>query len=308
MNVVHDSANSRFLFLRWIGFGLVLHGLLLSGLGLLPEKVSRPAAVEPIPVSIFISKKIQPNPKAMQESRATSSPTRAPESPAPRPMTDPQAQDTTSGKSRQTYEKLLPSIQGKGLALPAGPDNSNKGSFAQHQWNYAYSSKQKQDLILEAGSLAALFDVPLVVRKIGLNRKAFVRLFYDRSQSTLWIKSLDGDPMLRAALYEPLQQVSVQKIIRRLIETVPGQTVTIHLQVRGDAVQKSDIDQSFQWQGSQLFISKAAPAATPSGGGWPLPDEEAARAIRRDQVHRDRLIQSPAFKAPLAEFLLCRAC
>lgn len=159
-----------------------------------------------------------------------------------------------------------------------------------------------------AAEVVGKIDIPLFYRTKNPDAKASAKLV--TGPDGLWLFAyVDGDPHLRAVLFESLRIQESRESVADLVRLAGGELL-ITLRQRSvatpDPVRRQREDVIFR--DGRLAIERwvytgAGPKAFEKGEGtWmsmPLPDEEARRAKRRDEMHLRRLTTSPAFASPL---------
>ena len=167
--------------------------------------------------------------------------------------------------------------------------------------------------------MAGVFDIPLAYRDTGTSAKAIALLMH-RVDKSWYFESVDGDPVLRAVLFEGLRQPNNQRLVLDLFHDLGSHEITITLHQRTE--QKTGIGRSYldtyHIDGHKLVIERIryvdrmrATVTDPTGIASlgvgiialniPLPDREAERARERDHGARAKLEESPAFHGAIRD-------
>lgn len=198
------------------------------------------------------------------------------------------------------YGALLP--QAGELSLPQALSQEKTGeaaaSFAQHQFLAGISGKEKQALLREGGTLAALFDLPLALRQQKRELRAHAAI--SQRAGELRLEYLDGEPILRAVIYEALQNPKAQQVLRRALALLDGRRLRIEISTRPEERLQADGESSFFWRGANLILLKTPPPPS-GGGGIALPDRAAEAAKAWDRQALLRLQDSLAYRKPLRQ-------
>jgi hypothetical protein len=195
-----------------------------------------------------------------------------------------------------------------------GAESAFKGTVVVPQGNpYVanVATQQAGDILVDA------FDIPLFMRQNQVAGKAFAKIarHKDRSLTAIFI---DGNPVLRAVLYEALLDQRNRATVHRFFDGFGQQVITIRLRFkttnRGGHSHNTQVSYTESGVSIIRYFSKGNPdlemgqaGTSPTGDpavvipitGIPLPDEEAKRAIRRDRTILKRLRMSPAHIAPI---------
>lgn len=159
---------------------------------------------------------------------------------------------------------------------------------------------------IAAEQLAGKVDVPLIYRQKNPEAKA-VAMLKRRPQGDWLFASVDGDPHLRAVLYESLSEPRNEGAVQDLFARVGPQVTIVLLQraING----RGGASETIQLRGARLTIEKrftgtGVSMAAPADGvsalmSMTIPDEEAERARRRDRSALAALERSPAYHSPI---------
>lgn len=170
-------------------------------------------------------------------------------------------------------------------------DNGHVGSFGNGHASMA------TDLRITSDEISGKLDIPLVFRKKNGATKAVAKVV--QTGARFIFEYVDGDPYMRAVLYEALRTLDGQEQVMRLFASMKSPEVVIVLKltvVQGGAP-TGETFEDFAVDGHKLTISKTTVLGMTSG--FYLPDSEAKRAKRRDEAHLERIKMSPAFTSPL---------
>jgi hypothetical protein len=196
-------------------------------------------------------------------------------------------------KPRTAYEGFLP-----------GPDHRFATDTDGEAGIQAPFNAAAEPAVQEFGSK---IDIPLFFRQNSRSAKAFAKILRRADQSLL-LEFVDGEPLLRAVLFEALLEPEAVAAIYDLMAQLPrGDELLISLRQKTVAARGAGDrhESNVTLNGKKLVIEKilyqtgAAPIS--------LPDKEAERAKARDKGHLDRLTQSRAFFSPIRNHLLATA-
>jgi hypothetical protein len=124
-----------------------------------------------------------------------------------------------------------------------------------------------------------------------------------RTGPTTWrFEYVDGDPVLRAVLFEALRIDPARAVLQRLFAEMGTDEIAIILrtsqsfETTASGRSREDIDITR----GRVVIDKVLLPPAP-GSGMALSDKDAERAKRRDRGALTRLRLSPAFMAPIRD-------
>lgn len=280
-------------------YGLILHLVFFALLSPYKSKVHRPS--QTIPLIVDIQKKTKSKGVIAKEDGARNrrDKTRMPSvtSSAEKPENPVQSYSSLLPKSSELTENettILPSADGL--------------SSSKHVWGPSLQINEKRVLLKRAGNLRALINIPLSARISLGHGKATARI--TRDSHFLILKILQGEPLLRAILWECLQSRSTKEAIQDIFQTLNSQEFIIALHLKeGDHIKAND--DSFNWRENRLdiYASRGTRGFTPRGfhrtGGlsfaFTLPDEKADKAKEEDEDEYARLRESPAYISILSD-------
>jgi len=168
-----------------------------------------------------------------------------------------------------------------------------------------------------ADELAGKLDIPLLFRANSKRARAMAKLARHPEQPAGFrFESVDGEPLLRAVLFESLRQPANRAFVLSLFEQLQSSEVLISLRQRtvlsldargrfADAVtvasNKVIVERTIYDQPAGAVPPGLVPLPIPHGIalGIALPDKAADKAKMRDRVRLERLTASPAYQAPL---------
>ena len=181
------------------------------------------------------------------------------------------------------------------------------------------SRRASPEAMATGDRMAGVFDIPLTYRNTDTSAKA-IAVLMRRADSTWYFESIDGDPVLRAVLFEGLRTPHNQGLVLALFQDLGSHEITITLHQRTE--QKTGIGSSYldtyHIDGHKLVIERIryvdrmrATVTDPTGIASlgvgiiplniPLPDREAERARERDHGARAKLEESPAFHGAIRD-------
>lgn len=220
--------------------------------------------------------------------------------PAERPKNELKAQGQGRIGTQKAYSSATRRALTYGELLPGAQDLQATGVLGgemavAEEWS---TGPVASSLQISSEVLAGSLDIPLAARMAGISGKAVAKIMRDKG-GKLHFASVDGLPLLRAVLYEELRSAKNRVAILDWLEQMATNEVLLILKLNvgneAGAVGSSD---SLSYAQGRMLIERTVHNRTTSGGAAiPLPDEEAERAKHRDQVHWQRLTQSPAFRS-----------
>lgn len=155
-----------------------------------------------------------------------------------------------------------------------------------------------QDLAAAAEEFSGRFDIPLVFREGHPDAKAVAKLV-QRVDHSFFFETLDGDPLLRAVLFDAICGAKGRQQMLELFRRLRSSEVMVILTqavVQGNEP-TAWTEESFRINGHKLLIKKVTRLGMMAKGT--IPEEAWRRARRRDAGELSRLEMSPAFQAPL---------
>lgn len=150
-------------------------------------------------------------------------------------------------------------------------------------------------------------DIPLFFRSKNPNAKATAKLI--RVKDGPWMFAyVDGNPVLRAVLYEALREAANVSSVENLMSELKTNELLVSLRQRSvlsDSGRATDDD--IRLEGNKLIVEHVVYGSVPASGvekaasylSLALPDAEADRARLRDRMQLARLETSAAFIAPI---------
>lgn len=149
-------------------------------------------------------------------------------------------------------------------------------------------------------------DIPLRFRAQSTNAKAVARLVRATEKPGWLFSDIDGDPYLRAVLFETLSQPRVAQETRAIFDVLQSNEFLLVLRQENVTSPPPDCrkgeQQSTAWSDGKIIVTRRlfiASSLCGGNGGITLPDEHWERAKRRDSQHLQDLTQSPAFMSPI---------
>ncbi len=275
--------------------GLLLHLCLFAILFSRTEPLQKPKFQQLVPIQIALHNRPLAKLPASSNPGGSSKPTANKKKPDSN-----EKSSVASRNSQKSYTHLLPQSGELVVAKTSGSlKNTSEGSSAQHHFSKGLSGIDKQNLLRDGGTLAALFDVPLRLRRQGHRLKAYALIKADRQiAGGLEIEYLNGDAILRAVIYEALQNLNTQEVLRRLIPLLVEQRLRIEIITDPSPREQSELEASFSWDQSNLTVLKTPPPKRESGG-LALPDHAAEVAKEWDKAALAKLHHSLAYRIPL---------
>ena len=204
------------------------------------------------------------------------------------------------------YEDLLikPGEQGAVIAEPKGV------AWSRHP----YHGKRFHEIHADGIQVSGAIDIPLKFRDMLGNGKAILKL--RRQGKEVYVEYLEGEAYLRAAVWEAITEPQSQARLENLfIQMASDEVLIVVKTVKSKKyMMGQSFDQKLEVSKNKLtitHISYIPPGGTgvnPLKGGigmsLTLPDEDADKAVERDQMHMRRLSRLEAFHIIIKNRLL----
>ena len=218
---------------------------------------------------------------------------------SPRAQRPSSAAMPSSSTPQPTYADLLPkALQGQ-IALPLAGERDDPVLLPGQNFKAGASGVTKQKLMVDASILSGALDVPLHARRISTGSEAFLRVVR-LDEKRLKIVDLRGDPMLRAVLFENLQEPKIRALILELMDALQETSLPLTLMTLTGAAERLQDESDVSWIGRRLIIRKSAPPESRApAGALALPDEDAKKAVIRDRLEFERFQRSPAYRSAI---------
>jgi hypothetical protein len=198
-----------------------------------------------------------------------------------------------------TYSDLLPKALEGQIALPSAGTSSDSALLPGQNFKAGTTGVTKQKLMVDASILSAALDVPLHARRISTGSEAFLRIVR-LDERRLKIVDLRGDPMLRAVLFENLQEPRIRALILELMDALEENSLPLTLKTLTGAAERLQDETDVSWIGRRLIIRKSAPPQSRApAGALTLPDEDAKKAVIRDRLEFERFQRSPGYRSAI---------
>lgn len=180
------------------------------------------------------------------------------------------------------------------------PLSSPRAKYTPIVRNGGYRGKQYQKIMVAAHEIFGLFDIPLFIRQEYKAGKAYLKI--KKSGKHLSIIMLDGDPYLRALIYESLFDRSTQQVIHELMGKMNAESIRIklkHQRVMKTHDKRRYIDDVRIGQGTVSLLKTLNVLAHygPKDSGAKVKDEHSERAKKRDRLRLRILRSSPAYQS-----------
>ena len=158
---------------------------------------------------------------------------------------------------------------------------------------------------VSADAFASYISIPLVWRSEGKDGRAVVRLSIDDLE-TIWIRSLYGEPILRAVLFESLAKVPTQTYLRELMATQRRRELTIELLFEQSPDSYRGLNTESVAFEDGIRIKKRLPPPMPKMSGIALSDRHSERAKVEEKLRLAKLFEIPAFTHTLTDYPLSK--
>jgi len=298
----HNDARSNLLRnslpLRWIAASALLHlGTLLFFGRVAPRVEPHPPANAPqtIAIRMQVAPKARPNPKP-----APVPPVRKKREAALPPALQP-----------QSYGDLFPTLNSREITGPSSNLGMGNRPATGADGNEGGAYRPTPALKGQSQLILSHIDIPLKLRTKNDRATAVARLtLTDRNHKTDtepgWLFAyVDGDPHLRAVLYETLRGAKMQPQVYRLFKLMHASEIYVAIKqstltspapdcLKGD-------HQDIQWEKAKITVNRTMylPGFGCPNGGLLLPDKHWEIAKRRDAVKLQELTSSAAFISPI---------
>lgn len=281
---------------------LMLHLWMILGLDVGPLPVTRSQAVKLTvrPVAAPITKPETIKPKILRREAKLTSPA----------ISSSQAKGsseidvkTTPSESKRSYASLLPKLETQGLLGLDIPSSAESDATGDDLIAASLGAKMAPDEQRGTDVLTSHINVPLEWRKINTSGKAIAILEYRKDDRKLWLRSLSGDPILRAVLFQFLKDPASVDQFKRVMALRLLTDFRVELRFRRETGAERTLnlaDQVVVYERGVL-ITKTLPAPMRMFEGMPIEDEHARRAKRRDRLELSKLQESPAFQRMLTD-------
>lgn len=213
----------------------------------------------------------------------------------------PRAASSTPSLStaQPTYSDLLPKAREGQISLPSAGEDSDSALLPGQNFKAGTTGVTRQKLMVDASILSGALDVPLHARRISTGSEAFLRIIR-LDEKRLKIVDLRGDPILRAVLFENLQEPRIRALILELMEALEENSLPLTLKTLTGAADRLQDETDVSWIGRRLIIRKSAPPQSRApAGALTLPDEDAKKAVIRDRLEFERFQSSPAYRSAI---------
>jgi hypothetical protein len=151
-----------------------------------------------------------------------------------------------------------------------------------------------------SGELEGQLDIPLVFRENTASSKAVAK-FRRTADGTWMFEYIDGEPVLRAVVFQAFQNKSnLNKIIELSKELKTNEILFVLEQITKPAINgMKQFEDNMTFSGIRIIYTRMIFSGHDGSSGIPLPDPEAARAKLRDRVALKRLMDNPAYHSPI---------
>lgn len=151
-----------------------------------------------------------------------------------------------------------------------------------------------------AGQLSGQLDIPLVFRENSASGQAVAK-FRLKSENEWYFEYIDGEPVLRAVLYQAFtKQINLDSIAELAQELNNKEIIFVIRQTTKPALDGwKQFSHDITYNNNRIVFSRTIYTGSDGSSGIPLPDKEAERAVMRDKVALRRLMDSPAYYSPI---------
>lgn len=200
--------------------------------------------------------------------------------------------DEKLNAGERPYEDLFP-----GPAWPAGTVTVQRGSGDGDARRGPPPSTAAQKI---AGHLSGQLDIPLIFRENTAQSRATAK-FRRKNDGAWYFEYIDGEPVLRAVLYEAFHQQKNLVKIDELASLMKKHEIIFVLEQRTKPALNGweQFSDAISYEGIKIIYNRTIFTGSDGSSGIALPDKEAERAVMRDQVALKRLMASPAYISPI---------
>jgi hypothetical protein len=270
-----------------VAVSLLLHAASIFFL----HDISQPLPAEPLknPVNIRIVERSPVPEKTPPVSKppTTKSPAKGPGVGAKQADNDEEEdEEEEENQPERPYEQFFP-----GPTWPAGTVTVQPGGGDGRRGPPPSTGTQKI-----AAHLSGQLDIPLVFRENTARSRAVAK-FRKKPDGFWYFEYIDGEPVLRAVLFQAFQQqVNLDKIDQLATEMKKNELLFVLEQLTKPALDGwEQFSDQITYEDSKITYSRTIFTGNDGSSGIALPDKEAERAVMRDQVALKRLMMSPAY-------------
>ncbi|MFK7823128.1 MAG: hypothetical protein AB8G05_03165 [Oligoflexales bacterium] len=208
------------------------------------------------------------------------------------------AQKQTTEPNLQSYEQLL-SFKPNQKNFGRKPDNFDKKSIAQ-----VLGGEKFQELKMDSEALRYLFTVPYYVRAY-FSKEVSSRAVIFLSRNKLQIKSLSGQPILRACLFESFLAPEGKIYLLSIMKHLDVRTITITLKlIPKVSVADSGLTHKYKTFLDPNGVSYEIYYDRTAKQGGNLPDTYVQKDINWDREKLRELKNSVAYKRVVRDYTL----
>ncbi len=156
----------------------------------------------------------------------------------------------------KSYEGLLPKaaeLEQSNIITEQKEGLKDGISSSNQRWKEGLEIEAKRVLLRRSAQVFATLDLPLGARLSGIKGQATATLKFDPNQRDMILESLQGLPILRAALYEAFLKPENLAILVEILKALDESTLKVTLQAVTRYERKPN-DDSFRWNGNRLVI------------------------------------------------------
>lgn len=159
---------------------------------------------------------------------------------------------------------------------------------------------------MPADHWSSRIQIPLRWRKEKSDARAIARIALDENE-ILWIRSLNGEPVLRAVLYAALKEPDFVPYILQVMEAQRRREFTIVLKFVQAHGNYRVINNEASVYEDGLEVVKTMPPPMKSFGGIDIEDEHSRKAKKIESLQMEKITESPAFAKSLTDVILLKA-
>lgn len=198
----------------------------------------------------------------------------------------------------QTYGQLLPNLE----SLPFTVDGAGK-SAKQESEVFSKALKKPPEQQLPVDRFVSKIKLPLRWRSRAKESRAVLRLFID-DQDSLWIRSLYGDPLLRASLYEALRDLETRIVLMALMKSEGRHEFALVLKFLQENESYKGLNAEAVAYAEGIEIIRRLPPPMRKFPGMPLSDSHSKHADLVQSLEIQKLMESPAFARIITDEVL----
>ena len=217
------------------------------------------------------------------------------------PVVDPKSKSL--GETTTRYADLLPKTGGASVVDSPSVGTAEKSDKFEAEPTTKIEMGRKYGLLgdrlspdedFNVDAFASKLMLPALWRDNAKDSRAVAYIGID-DEKALWLRSLSGDPLLRAVLYKRLHTSEFQRVLMKAMDAHRQTDYKIILRFVSTTDSYRGVNSEAAAFTDGVVITKRLPPAMRQFSGAPVEDEETRRAKQREQQEIRKLMDSPAF-------------